>query len=198
MTLFKNKYCIESTRLSNRDYAANGLYFITICTGDRTCFFGDIVNTQIHLSAIGQIAEKFWVEIPQHFKHTYIDAYVVMPNHVHGIIIIDKPYVVSTTCRDVACNVSTDISNDLDDCNFFTTMSMISPKSGSLSAILQSYKSAVTQWCRKNGYDNFTWQPRFYDRIIRADGSLDKIREYIVNNPTKWKEDKNNPSSLWM
>nr|WP_241994242.1 transposase [Chroococcidiopsis cubana] len=75
---------------------------------------------------------------------------------------------------------------------------MISPKSGSLSAILRSYKSAVTQWCRKNGDDNFTWQPRFYDRIIRADGSLDKIREYIVNNPTKWKEDKNNPSSLWM
>ena len=81
---------------------------------------------------------------------------------------------------------------------FFTTMSMISPKSGSLSAILRSYKSAVTQWCRKNGYDDFTWQPRFYDRIIRADGSLNKIREYIVNNPTKWEKNKNNSSNLWM
>lgn len=123
MTLFKNKYRIESTRLSNRDYAANGLYFVTICAGDRACFFGDIVNAQMHLSVIGQIAERFWVEIPQHFKNTYIDAYVIMPNHVHGIIIIDKPYDVETTCknvvettsRDVACNVSTDAKNMTDD-----------------------------------------------------------------------------------
>ena len=72
-------------------------------------------------------------------------------------------------------------------------MSKLSPKSGSLSTVVRSYKSSVTRWCRKNGYNNFTWQPRFHEHIIRNDGSLDNIREYIINNPLKWFEDKNNP-----
>jgi REP element-mobilizing transposase RayT len=77
-------------------------------------------------------------------------------------------------------------------------MSNISPKPGSLGAIARSYKSVVTRWCRENGHNHFAWQSRFYDHIIRADGSLDRIREYIINNPTKWEEDKNNPANLWM
>ncbi|MEH2432992.1 MAG: hypothetical protein V7K25_01825 [Nostoc sp.] len=75
-------------------------------------------------------------------------------------------------------------------------MSEISPKPCSLSAIARSYKSAVTRWYRENSYEDFAWQPRFYDHIIRADVSLDRIREYIINNPIKW--DKNNPTNLGM
>ncbi|MEH1905624.1 hypothetical protein [Nostoc sp.] len=71
-------------------------------------------------------------------------------------------------------------------------------KSGSLQAIIHAYKSAVTRWCRRNGFEDFAWQSRFYDRIIRADGSLDRIREYIINNPAKWEYDKNNSANLWM
>jgi REP element-mobilizing transposase RayT len=71
-------------------------------------------------------------------------------------------------------------------------------KRGSLQAIINAYKSSVTRWCRKNGHENFSWQPRFYDHIIRADGSLEKIREYIINNPIKWEEDQENPANLWM
>ena len=77
MTLFKNKYRVESTRLPNRDYSQNGWYFVTICTYERKWLFGDVVNGQVHLSTIGQIAQNFWAEIPQHSKHTYIDAYVL-------------------------------------------------------------------------------------------------------------------------
>ena len=77
-------------------------------------------------------------------------------------------------------------------------MSEISPKTGSLGSIIRSYKAAVTRWCRQHEFNNCAWQPRFYDHIIRNDGSLAKIREYIINNPMKWEDDKNNPINLWI
>ena len=112
-----------------------------------------------------------------------------MPNHIHGIIIIDNPNNPrrEIPCRDVPWYVPT-TPNDLSQ-----IMSELSPKSGSLSTMIRSYKSAVTRWCKHNNYDNFRWQPRFYEHIIRNDGSLDKIRQYIINNPIKWSQDRNNP-----
>jgi REP element-mobilizing transposase RayT len=77
-------------------------------------------------------------------------------------------------------------------------MSYLAPKAGSLSVIIRSYKVAVTRWCRKNGYDNFAWQPRFYYHFIRDEQLLDQIREFIVNNPAKWDEDQDNLANLWM
>ncbi|MDZ8183903.1 MAG: transposase [Nostoc sp. ChiSLP02] len=190
---FQGKYRVGSTRLPTRNYAANGWYFITICTSDRTHFLGSVITGNVQLSKIGEIAQQFWAEIPNHFAYTYTDAYVVMPNHVHGIIAIDRPQNVET----LHCNVSTQRDTP---CNIAQEqfMSDISPKAGSLGAIVRSYKSAVTRWCGKNGFENFAWQERFYEHIIRADGSLDRIREYIINNPTKWENDKNNPINLWM
>ncbi|MBE9036745.1 transposase [aff. Roholtiella sp. LEGE 12411] len=190
---FKGKYRVESIRLPNRNYAANGWYFLTICTSDRFHFFGDINGGEMRLSAIGETAQQFWSDIPNHFDYIYIDVYVIMPNHVHGIIVIDRPQNVETS----QCNVST--KRDAL-CNITQRQFMfnISPKAGSLGAIARSYKSAVTRWCRKNGFEDFGWQDRFYEHIIRADGSLDRIREYIINNPTKWNKDKNNTANLWM
>jgi REP element-mobilizing transposase RayT len=188
MTLYKNKYRSKSIRLPNRNYAANGYYFITICTSQKICYFGNIINHQMQLYSVGKIAQKFWLEIPQHSKHTYLDEYIIMPNHIHGIIVINNP---DNLCRDVPWNVPT--SNDD---NLSQIMSELSPKSGSLSAIIRSYKSSVTRWCKQNNYNNFAWQPRFYEHIIRNDGSLDNIRKYIINNPLKWSKDKNNPNIL--
>ena len=175
---------MKSIRLSNRNYAANGYYFVTICTHKKHCYFGELVNSKMQLSTIGKIADTFWLEIPQHSKSTHLDEYVIMPNHIHGIIVIDNP---NNPCRDVPWNVPT--SND----DLSQIMSELSPKSSSLSTIVRSYKSSVSRWCRKNDYNNFTWQPRFYEHIVRNNGSLDKIREYIVNNLLKWFEDQNNP-----
>ncbi|TFI51272.1 transposase [Mastigocladus laminosus UU774] len=182
---FQGKYRIESTRLPDRNYAANGSYFITICTKNRIHFFGNVIAGEVQFSPIGEIGQRFWTDIPNHFDFAYIDAYVIMPNHVHGIVVIDRPPDVET--RYIASLQPTDESNKFG-----------SLKSGSLQSIIHSYKSAVTRWCHKNGYDHFCWQSRFYDHIIRADASLDCIREYIINNPTKWEEDKNNPANLWM
>lgn len=220
MTLprFKGKYRVESTRLPNRDYAANGWYFVTICTQNRACFFGDVIDRQMQLSTVGKIAQQFWAEIPNHFTHIYIDAYVIMPNHVHGIVVIDRP---PTTSSIIAPNpVETRNFASLHDCeqdivsrhheqnsryeqqldaqttdrnNKFAPL-----KPGSLQAIIHAYKSAVTRWCRKNSFDNFAWQPRFYEHIIRADGSLARIQQYINNNPVKWAEAREKPPNLWM
>ncbi len=185
---------MKSIRLPNRNYAANGYYFVTICTHEKYYYFGNVIKGKMQLSSIGKIANKFWLEIPQHSKYTYLDEYVIMPNHIHGIIVIDNPHNPSRDIpnkpnkhsRDVAWNVPT--KDDI-----YKIMSKLSPKSGSLSAIIRSYKSAVTRWCRQNNYHNFKWQPRFYEHIIRNDGSLDIIRKYIVNNPLKWSEDRNHP-----
>src|SRR6056297_360165 len=88
---FKGKYRIESARLQNWDYGWNALYFVTICTKNRECFFGEIQDGKMEFSKIGEKAGKFWLEIPEHFPFVKLDVHVVMPNHVHGIIIIDKP-----------------------------------------------------------------------------------------------------------
>ncbi len=182
MTLYKNKYRVESIRLRDRNYAANGWYFVTICTHNRIWYFGNVENHEMKLSPIGKIAKQFWAEIPQHSKHTKIDAYVIMPNHVHGIVIIDQPNFEPKN-RDLPLNVS---------------KSDMSPKANSLSVIIRSYKSSVTRWCRQNGYDNFKWQTRFYETILRQENSLERIQNYIFNNPKKWHRDKNNLPNLLM
>ncbi len=106
MTLYKNKYRIESTRLPHHNYAANGWYFVTFCTKDKLWFFGDIVSGNIQFSAIGEMANKFWSEIPKHFQDVYLDAYIIMPNHVHGIVVIERSQNEETR-RDAPWHVST-------------------------------------------------------------------------------------------
>jgi len=87
---FLDKYRIPSARLQNWDYGWNGIYYITICTEGRENYFGKILNGVMELSEIGQLAHKFWFEIPDHFPFVFLDSFVVMPNHIHGILILDK------------------------------------------------------------------------------------------------------------
>ena len=205
MALFKNKYRIESTRLKGWDYASTGLYFVTICTRNRECCLGEITASEMRLSPIGDIAQQFWLGIPGHSRGQIgIDAFVVMPNHLHGIIVINV--VGNTSRRDVACNVSTgritdDVSTydrKISNLPISAAMSKISPKAGSLGAIVRSYKSAVTRWCGMNNQPFFDWQERYFDEIIRDEQSLDRIRTYIVNNPANWDKDQENQPGLWM
>ncbi len=186
---FQNKYRISSIRLKNWDYGKNGAYFITICTGNREHFFGEIVSVnnenEMQFNEIGLLANKFWAEIPKHFPFVELGNYQVMPNHVHGILIIDKKNVVDDiVVETLQCNVSTDkngIKNE--------QMSKISPKAGTISTIIRSYKSVVT----KNGHyihADFEWQERFHDHIIRDSESFERIQNYIENNVANWKDDK--------
>mgnify|MGYP000951584987 CR=1 FL=1 len=182
MDKFRNKYRIPSARLQPWDYRWAGAYFITICTANRIHYLGEIENRKMVLSPIGVLADVFWHEIKNHAQNVELGAFVVMPNHVHGILIL------------------TGNDNDNDNDNVETLhatslrhkneqMAKISPKSGSVSTIIRSYKSAVTKHAHRLGFE-FAWQTRFYDHIIRNDASFQTINNYIINNPVNWQEDK--------
>ena len=159
MTKFQNKYRIESTRLHDWDYGSNGYYFITICTKNKLYYFGEIIDEEMNLSEIGKLAEKYWYEIPQHFPFVKLGAFIVMPNHVHGIIIIDKP-------DDERID---NIDNNVETQNFASLQrpqNKFGPQSQNLPSIIRGYKTAVTINARKINPD-FAWQSRFYEHVIR-------------------------------
>lgn len=188
---FKNKYRISSARLQTWDYSNNGAYFITICTQNRHHFFGNIQNQEMQLSEIGKLAEKFWYEIPNHFSMIELGNFVVMPNHVHGILIIDKPNDESFV-ETRQCLVSTVETNSIIGSSRFQNQGK-----NTISSIVGSYKSIVTKMSRQIN-PNFAWQSRFHDHIIRNSKSFDTIQNYIEQNPLKWKEDtfySNSPST---
>jgi REP element-mobilizing transposase RayT len=126
----------RSIRLKDYDYSQQGAYFIKICTQNRECFFGDVISESVNLSAVGKMAKAFFEEMPDHFKSLALDEFVVMPNHLHGIFIIQ--------------NVGVQNFEPLQKQN---TFQHIIHKS--LGSIIRAYKSAVTHWCRNNGYKNF-------------------------------------------
>lgn len=177
---FQNKYRIPSARRQGYDYGQNGAYFITICTKNRLHFFGKIENGKMILNETGQLAEKFWSEIPIHFPFVKLGGFVVMPNHVHGILVIDRDI---TTVETLQCNVSTETTDPNQQ------MSNISPKPGTISTIIRSYKSVVTKYANHSGLA-FGWQTRFHDHIIRNNRAYQRIENYIINNPKNWKDDR--------
>lgn len=188
---FKGKYRIESSRMPNWDYGRNGFYFVTICTGGRECFFGDVIEGKIIVSAIGKFAKKFWTAIPQHFKFVELDEYVIMPNHVHGIIKINKTDDIiieqNTTKITIEETPKLDVSlTRLLSRNRTRTIAASKKwKSGALGTIMNQYKRIVTIHARKINPE-FYWQSRFYDSIIRDDHSLKNVRNYIKNNSKNW------------
>ncbi|HUH73070.1 MAG TPA: transposase [Chitinophagales bacterium] len=187
---FQNKYRISSARLQTWDYRWSGAYFITICTKNREHYFGEIVNQKMILSNVGVLANVFWCEIKNHTKNVTLGEFVVMPNHIHGILILNDN-VLENVSASVETLHATSLQIPLPPQSTTKNEQMtgISPKSGSISAIIRSYKSAVTKHANRLGFD-FAWQPRFHDHIIRDEQSFDNIQNYIFNNPINWEIDK--------
>ncbi len=158
------------------------------------------------LSPVGEIIRNFWLEIPKHFNNAILDEFIIMPNHVHGIIEIN--YNIGLTRRDeamprlydgnsVAINTDEALPRLYD--GKYPRMSKISPKLKSLPVIIGSFKSISSKIIRKKFSDiNFSWQERYYDRIIRNENELNKIRQYIIDNPLKWALDRDNMENLYM
>jgi REP element-mobilizing transposase RayT len=178
MERFQFKYRIPSTRLQNWNYGWNGIYFVTICTAGHEQTLGYISKGKMSLSQIGQIAQNFWIEIPRHFEFIELDAFVVMPNHIHGILIISKK---DDGRYDSKINPAPSMSQGQ---NRYQNQGK-----NTLSSIIGSYKSIVSRHAHYI-YSGFNWQERFYDNIIRSDTSFDMIRNYIENNPLNWGSDK--------
>lgn len=227
-------------RLADWDYSSEGIYFLTICCHERQSFFGKIIENKMVFSETGSIALQCWKEIPHHFPHVKLDEFVIMPNHIHGILILDyslvgKPHDVGSchgdgtpndtvTCHGVgSCHGMTLHSNhdeivgtrhgvSLPNNGVSLSNNGVSlpgintsnhghssnqninqfskPLKNSVSVIINQYKSSVKRWCNKNGFNHFHWQPRFYDKILRDNDSLENVRYYIRNNPGNWKSDE--------
>ncbi|MCP4136607.1 MAG: transposase [bacterium] len=192
---FNNKYKTDSCRYKDWDYCKAGYYFITINTGDGEHFFGEIKNSVINLSDIGMVVDNCWSAIPEHFEHTNIDEYIIMPDHIHGILVLDE---ISANKVDDSYKSPVEHARALEknrprpDCaksrEVSKFMSEISPKAGSLSTIIRSFKSAVTRECGEKGFFYFSWKEGFYDRIIRDEVELYEVRNYIRMNPVRRKE----------
>jgi putative transposase len=188
--LFNNKYRIPSARLQNWNYAKEAMYFVTICTKKRRNYFGEIiVSTNVHEerivslrpTEIGAIAHSEWYKTIELRPDMNLELgeFVVMPNHIHGIIMIGANEY-NAQRRDAMHCVSTENTE---------YKNRFAPQSKNLSSIIRGYKSAVTTRARKNRID-FDWQPSFHDHIIRSMDDYNRISNYIINNPTKWQEDK--------
>lgn len=197
MALFQGKYRIESARLKGFDYSSPGSYFVTIDTEGMIWWFGDVANGQMKLSQIGEIVAEEWLKTPTIRPTVTLDEWRVMPNHMHGIIMIHEsksaassgqiPFVDWEKSFVVPIVETTDpvVSTGM------TPAGKPKPKlkPNSLGSILGQFKSKCTSRIHDEGFADFQWQERFHDRIIRDEGELDRIRQYIIDNPLNWETD---------
>ena len=172
----------RSIRLKGYDYSQPGAYFVTICTHERECLFGEIVNNEMVLNNAGKMVEKWWYELNNKFPNIQLDAHIIMPDHFHGIIIITG----ADLC--VCPNI-----NDDDNYN-----SRGEHRGSPLYKIVQWFKTMTTndyiRNVKTNNWKPFNkklWQRNYYEHIIRNEIELNKIRKYILNNPLNWEKDKN-------
>ena len=171
-----NKHHRRSIRLKGYDYSQAGAYYVTIVTYQRDCLFGDIMNKEMILNDFGKIADECWSAIPEHFPLVELGAYVVMPNHVHGIIVIHDGR--GTIYRAP------------------TIEQFGKPTVGSLPTIVRTYKAAVTRRIGREHNATGIWQRNYYEHIIRDEKDMQNKTDYIESNPSLWDKDDNNPRNL--
>jgi putative transposase len=180
VTLYQNKYRVESARLRDWDYRARGWYFVTMCAHKHACIFGEIADGEIQLSRGGQIAKSELPSVHTHYNNVQIDSFVVMPNHVHAIVAIDGEHCFSPNPEIFVPAV-------------VQKRGPTPPEHVSLSAIIRSYKAGVTRRWHELSLGQVVWQSRFHDHILHGDAVINAVRDYIRNNPANWSHDENHP-----
>ena len=202
---FKNKYRIASIRLPYWDYSQNGWYFVTICAKNRVNYFGQIKNDQTQLNNLGAITHQSWLAIPEHFPFVILDEFIIMPNHLHGILIINHQAQMAAVSVETQ-NLASRYDGKRETQNLASlrrgeqktafgrtlnqTANKFGPQTRNLASIMRGFKIGVKKYTNVHNI-KFEWQPRFYEHIIRDDESLNRIREYIKNNPANWLNDRN-------
>ena len=158
----------KRNRLTRYDYSQNGYYFVTVCTKDKREWFGRVEDDMMVLNEYGRIVSECWRDIPNHYGNVKLDESVIMPNHVHGIIIIEN--------------------------NVGNGFKPFPTKIHGLSEIMRGFKTFSSRKINNKITNNrhFHWQKSFYDHVIRSENELKLIREYILNNPKKWDMDVEN------
>lgn len=209
MASYDPKHHRQSTRLRGYDYSQPGAYFITICTYQHQSLFGAVVEGDIVLNSSGQVVLEEWFKTAQIRSKVELfeDEFVVMPNHVHGIIwIVDEPYVgatqrVAPTTDDLHRRVAPTITRVIPKllCNIPASVSQpIGPKPGSIGAIIGQFKSIVTKRINllQETHGVPVWQRNYHDHIIRDETELNNLRAYIADNPRRWTEDRYHIESI--
>jgi len=176
MTNAESRKSRRSLRLQEYDYSQPGAYFITICTHNRECLFGEIVQGEMKINEMGDLVRATWQQIAKRYPHTSVDAFVVMPNHIHGIIFI---------------NVGAIHESPLQKSETTRRRHMLLPK------IIGYFKmnSAKKTNILRATLGTPLWQRNYYEHVIRNETDLEEIREYSENNRAKWLEDKNHPAN---
>jgi putative transposase len=184
MTYDRTSHHRRSIRLPAYDYTQAGAYFVTICTQNRECVFGEVIQGQMVLNARGQMVESVWRQLPQHYPRVEVDTFVVMANHVHGIIVLVGAGLVGAGPR--ACPDSGRPQG-------------VAPTM-SLPDVIHRFKSLTTARYRRgvlqDGWQPFPgrlWQRNYYEHIVRNEEELDRVRQYIIDNPSRWEDDVENP-----
>ncbi len=178
----------RSPRLQGYDYTQEGAYFVTVCTFERYELFGEIAAETMVLNSLGEIAHSRWLEIPQHFPNVELDLFVVMPNHVHGIVlIVDQLSEGDESMKQPRTRHASSLHKPV-----VSSHRPIGANAGSVGAVLGSYKAAVTRDINKllEVRAPRVWQTRYHDHIIRSEPELQQIQAYIAANPARWEEDK--------
>ncbi|MCJ7524623.1 MAG: transposase [Candidatus Aminicenantes bacterium] len=189
----------RSLRLKGWDYSSPHYYFITICTKDRQCLFGEITNSIITLNTAGEMLNEEWRNIPSRFDFLELDEYIIMPNHVHAILHIicrGEPCV-----RPEPCIHPRSLDDHIEEGEH--EVRPYGTESGSLGRIIQAYKSITThnyiQQMKNFHWPEFQkrlWQRNFFEHIVRSERELWQIRQYIFGNPANWSNDHENPSII--
>jgi REP element-mobilizing transposase RayT len=173
MIIMQRSIARKLNRLPEYDYSLPGYYFVTICTQDKHEWFGEVKDESMLSNANGKIVEWQWMWLAKQYSYLELNEFIVMPNHVHGIIIIDPDPVGNGRDRSLQ-------------------------NTKSLSSLIGAFKTTSCKQIHKSGIPTFKWQKSFYDHIIRNDKSLFEIRQYIHYNPLKWHLERSLPSNLYM
>ena len=187
------KHQRRSVRLEGYDYLLAGAYFVTILCFQRQCLFGEIKEGMMTHNDLGKMVKNCWLRIPNHFEDTRLDEFVLMPNHLHGIIIVlEAPGKGEAFARDISNMVDPMLANA-------SPLRPEGTQSGSLGAIIQNFKSVSTRKVNKEYFEkgNKLWQRNYYERIIRNEREHNAIRQYIRDNPLNWEMDKVNPGKIY-
>jgi len=173
----------RSIRLKEYDYALDGMYFVTICVQDKQCLFGEIVNNEMILNKNGQIVEMIWNELPHHYIHVELGEFVIMPNHIHGIIIL-----VGAGFKPAHDEQAGQKSAQDERAGFKPAPTRANHGLSEIVRALKTFSARkINELCNTRGKQ--LWQRNYYEHIIRNEKSHKYIANYIVNNPANWKDD---------
>jgi len=178
--MHRDRHHRRSIRLPHYDYSQLGYYYVTICTQGKICLFGKIAKGRMRLNRSGRIILRCWFSIPKHFSHIDLDLFVIMPNHLHGIIHITDLY-----------------SHRIQTGRGEVTSPLHRLRTPTLGRIIGYFKYQSTKQINRlfNSPGQRIWQRNYHERVIRNDTELNYIREYVINNSLKWDLDRNNPAN---